>query len=379
MTVDLTSATLLARLRRAREDRGLSQAAAAEAMGVARTTLIAIEAGERALRADELIALARLYGERLDALLRAEAPVRPLAAQFRLAISRQSEEDELRGAVAELQRLAEDYLELEQSHGSPLATHYPPPRQFPARVPDRDVARLADEERRRLGLGDGPLPHLRDVLEADVGIRVFAIDLPSRIGGMFAIDEVLGACIAINANHSWERQRWSLAHEYAHFLTRSDQPEITVWIQEYKRVPADERFADDFARYFLLPADGLRRRWHGLRDGEAPTVGDMLAEADRWGVSLQAFVLRLEQLRVIRSGSYDDLVARGLVVEEARNRLGLERRRPDTEAAGRRMRSIAAAAYVEGQLSEERFSRLTRLDRVPARRLAAGGASPTTD
>ena len=52
------------RLRIAREAANVTQAAAATAIGVARTTMIAIEQGERRVRIDELQKLAKVFGHR---------------------------------------------------------------------------------------------------------------------------------------------------------------------------------------------------------------------------------------------------------------------------------------------------------------------------
>jgi transcriptional regulator with XRE-family HTH domain len=158
--IDLTSPLLLERLRRARTDLGLSQEAVAEHLGVARTTLISIESGQRRLQPDELASLAEIYGERVEDLLRPEPPPRPLAAQFRTQASRLPEEDELRAASLLLQRLAEDYVALERLLDAPLVGRHPPPLALEGDL-ERRAKIAADEERRRLGLGDGPLPHVR--------------------------------------------------------------------------------------------------------------------------------------------------------------------------------------------------------------------------
>ena len=71
------------RLRIARESTGITQADAATAIEVARTTLVAIEQGQRRVRINELQSLARLYGTTVNALLRQEAVHVDLAPRFR--------------------------------------------------------------------------------------------------------------------------------------------------------------------------------------------------------------------------------------------------------------------------------------------------------
>jgi Zn-dependent peptidase ImmA (M78 family)/DNA-binding XRE family transcriptional regulator len=377
--LDLDSPILLARLRRAREDCGLSQEEAAQHLDISRTTLVAIEAGERMLRPNELVSLADLYGEPLESLMRRSTPPRRLAAQFRTAAGKQPEHVELQFAAAELQRLSEDYFELERITSTSLPARYPPPQDILSEG-ERGAEWLAESERRRLSLGDGPLPHLREVFENDVGLRIFAIKLPSRVGGLFAFDEILAACVAMNASQRLERQRWSLAHEYAHFLTRRDRPEITIVLSEYQRVPAAERFADSFARNFLLPSNGVRRRWESaVADSGGATAGLLLQHADWWGVSFQAFVMRLEGLRLIRPGTYQSFSSRGFAVDEGREMLQLPPREADSRLLPRRYSLLAVTAFAEGLISEERLARFLREDRLAARAAVAeiSGAPPT--
>ena len=58
------------RLRLARDAADLTQAQAADAVDMARTTLVAIEQGQRRVRMEELQKLAKLYGSSANALLR---------------------------------------------------------------------------------------------------------------------------------------------------------------------------------------------------------------------------------------------------------------------------------------------------------------------
>ena len=101
-------------------------------------------------------------------------------------------------------------------------------------------------------------------------------------------DDALGACIAINSQHPEERRRWSAAHGYAHFLAHRYKAEVTIE-HGYRRQPESERFADAFARYFLMPTEGLTRRFNGLRrtQGKATPAG-LCMLANYYGVSVEA-------------------------------------------------------------------------------------------
>ena len=67
-----------------------------------------------------------------------------------------------------------------------------------------------------------------------VGLRIFAVRLPSRVAGLFVNSAAYGACVAINSQHPFERQRWRRAHEYAHFLAQRSHSEVTV-LHGYRR------------------------------------------------------------------------------------------------------------------------------------------------
>ena len=145
--------------------------------------------------------------------------------------------------LREFQDLCEDYLYLERLNGVSLAPNYPPQYPTEGTTPEEAAQDISSFERNRLGLGDGPVLHLRESFEQDIGLRVFSIALPSRVAGIFAYTDELGGCIAVNTRHPEERRRWSLAHEYAHFLTSRYQSEISL-LGSYRRLPATERFAD---------------------------------------------------------------------------------------------------------------------------------------
>src|SRR6185437_1531445 len=71
------------RLRIAREAAKLRQEDAAERLGMSRTTVVAIEKGDRRARFEEVRAFAQLYGTSVNALLRDEAVHVNLTPKFR--------------------------------------------------------------------------------------------------------------------------------------------------------------------------------------------------------------------------------------------------------------------------------------------------------
>lgn len=369
---DIDPRELGERLQNARKARGLTQQTVADFLGVARTTVTAIEKGERRLQATELARLAARYGRSVAELLRGGAAATGFAVQLRSSWSPQQVlEESLDLHFEEFERLCDDYVELERLCAAPLPKKYPSPYEIGTLVPERAAEDAAVSERQRLGIGDGPLTNLRDVLEGDVGLRIFFMDLPSRISAIFGYKDELGGCIAVNRNHPVDRQRFSCAHEYGHFVSRRNVPEITS-TRRYQRVPEHERFADAFARSFLMPGSGLTRRYnevHRSREGKV-TPADLCRLADVYAVSFEAITRRLEELRLLPPATLERLQERGFRVREAQEILGIQPRVEPEDMLPLRYRLLAAEAFQRGDLSEGQFAKLLRVDRVEARRLA---------
>jgi Zn-dependent peptidase ImmA (M78 family)/transcriptional regulator with XRE-family HTH domain len=365
------------RLQEARKARGRTQQEVADYLGAARTTVVAIEKGERAIRPTELVRLAVYYGRTLGEFLREGQPVDAFAVQLRASLAPgpdSATEQQLAECTLDFQLLSEDYLELERLTGSSMPRRYPPP--YPITGPDPESAGedVAVSERNRLGLGDGPLLNLRELLENDVGLRVFVMDLAPKVSAMFAYTEQVGGCIAVNRKHPADRRRMSVAHEYGHFLSKRYAPEV-AFLGRVRRRPDLERFADAFARAFLLPATGLQRRFHELqrnRDGGLPTPADLCTLAHFYFVSVEGLAVRLEELRLLPVGTWDRLKQAGFKVREAQALLGLPARPEDEPLLPVRYRYLAIEAYQRADLSEGQFARYLRADRVEARRMAAG-------
>ena len=366
-TVD--SRILGARLRHAREMRGWTQQKVADEMDLARTTVVAIEKGERRLRPAEIVHLAQLFERQVSELLQGSQPSEGFAVQLRDELRPSALIDaDLLPHIEEFERLCEDYKQLEDLCHAPLRRRYPIP--YDMRGTDAEIAAVdaASTERRRLDLGDGPLLKLREILESDVGLRIFQLELPSAVAGMFSFTESLGGCIAVNLRHPVERRRQSLAHEYGHFLTRRSQPEI-IYLGRYERRPASERFSEAFARSFLMPADGLRRRYLELlreREG-SPTHGDLCRLAHFYVVSVEAMTRRLEELRLVPAGVWDRLQLEGFKVEEARQLLGLEPAVTEDGTLPHRFVALAVEAWQRAELSEGQLARYLRTDRLRTR------------
>ena len=360
------------KLQEARKARGLTQQDVAEALSVARTTVTAMEKGERRVQPDDIIHMAAIYGRSVNDLVGAREPIEDFAVQFRTALRGAGTADieqDLSMAVGDFQSLCEDHLYLESLIGTQPRRGYIPSYPIARSGVEASAEETAWAEHNRLGLGDGPIHNLRELLETEAAIRVFLIDLPSRVAGMFSFADALGGCIAVNSKHPQERRTWTMAHEYGHFLTSRYNSEISI-LGTHGRMPVEERFADAFARCFLMPATGLTRRFNQTRaaDGRV-TAADICRMAHYYFVSVEAMTLRLEELRLLPAGTWDRLKDRGFRVREAQALLGLEPRIDDDQRLPTRYRLLAVQAFENELITEGELVRLLRSDRASARRM----------
>lgn len=358
------------RLQALRKLSGRTQLQIAESLGLSRPSVAAVESGQRRVDSRLLAGLARAYEVPISALVRDSGPPATLSSQFRLPPDdRDAAREDLEKAVLSLERLASSYLRLEELLDSPLRANPVPRYGYESRRLEADAERTADAERRRLGIGDGPVLRLRGVLEREAGLRIFHIPLPSGIAGLYGLSPEAGPCVAINARHPLVRQRWSLAHEFGHFLTRVDLPEVTR-VSRYQRVPEQERFAERFAGAFLMPGSGLDRRVAELEsDAKQITVADLLLLADEYEVSFQALVLRLEDVRRLPSGTWDTLTNSGTNIRAASRVLGIAPAPADTSKLPSRFVYFALEAYEKELLTERELADLLGVDRLMTRRI----------
>jgi Zn-dependent peptidase ImmA (M78 family)/DNA-binding XRE family transcriptional regulator len=372
---EISPADVGERLRIAREGAGISQANAAASIDVARTTLVAIEQGQRRVRMSELQQLARLYGTSVNALLRQEAIQVDLAPRFRkLAGSSDTAVDAVAKLLADL---AKAEVELENLLGFKRVRNYPPERPILRGEVRAQAEQDAMELRQRLGLGVSPVPDIVTLLEMELGVRVYVRRFDGKISGLFAYDEALGPCILLNANHPRDRRTQSAAHECGHFVSTRREPEI---LHDHEPENSrEERYANAFGRAFLTPARGVTQKFQEVTAGsDRLSRRHVIVLAHFFGVSREAMVRRLEELGLVKPGTWDWFQSNGGITDgQARQVLG-DLSIPDAYKADAdrpttlRLNLLAAEVYRKGLLSEGQLARLLQLDRVELREILGG-------
>ncbi len=360
------------RLTEYRKAAGVTQAEAADHLGLSRPTFIAIEKGTREAKPEELVKLAELYHRSLHDIVRLGAPAVALEPHLRASLDPADRDIEgLTQAVAELNDLATDYGELERLLKAQMKIVHPPEVALPARGDIQQFAEtVALRERARFRLGDGPVHDLRSMLETHVGVRVFCGKMPSGISGMYAYVAELGYCLMINRLHPRTRRRVSMTHEYGHFLCDRHKPGVD-FLERSGRKPRNEGFCDAFAMSFLMPRAGVAQFFHDVVETTGDfQVADLVRLSDAYVVSLEAATRRLENLGLVGKGMWDLLKFQGFSPKKARERLGVEESPEEApELLPERYRQLAVRAFLQDLLSEGQLAKFLRVDRLTARQI----------
>ncbi len=256
----VTQQELGRRIRLAREACGLTQESAAAQLGVSRPTFVQIEGGNRSVSSLELDRLAFVFGRDMREFVGDDFKEQDtLAVLFRAGnlIDGDSEVvEKLRECVAIGRELTNLERLIGVDHDVPAMALYPltPPGKRWEAIKQGEW--LAEEERRRLGLGSGPLPRVVDLLESQ-SVRTGVIDLPEDISGLTLHDRGFGLFVIANRRHHYLRRRFSFAHEYAHVV--ADRERFGLVSRSSERDNLVEVRANAFAASFLMPEEGVRQ------------------------------------------------------------------------------------------------------------------------
>jgi Zn-dependent peptidase ImmA (M78 family)/DNA-binding XRE family transcriptional regulator len=359
-------------LRKARKAWGLTQADAAKVIGAARTTITAIEKGERQVKADELIALAQAYGRQVSDFVRPRPAIESFRDRFKTVPHPLGPDDEWVNAdIDAFEEICRNYLELEKLTGTTLSKDYPLPYDIEGIDPEAAAEDVATAERNRLGLGEAPIPNLREVLEVDVGLRIFNLPIrPREYASFYLFSDDLGGSIALNAQDTEERQLKSLAQQYGHFLAYRFRPAILA-DNFYERRPERRRFVENFAEHFLMPSSSLKRRFNSLRrSNRSVTAAELGVLSHYYGVSLADLTRRFEALNLLPSGVWDRISEGGYKIREETAEYTVEVVAALDNRLPIRYRYLAILAYDKGSISEGQLAGFLGTDRLQARRMA---------
>jgi Zn-dependent peptidase ImmA (M78 family)/DNA-binding XRE family transcriptional regulator len=346
----LTQEQLGARIGRARERAGLSQADLGARVELTQSAVSRIESGERGVDSLELAAIAEALDVSVLDLLESE----PVAEELRVAarLDEATEPATVDRAlnrvldVVRLNRLLDDLGEPER--GQRERTELEPPRNGAA---VQQGQRLAERVRKLWSLGDDPLPsNLFSLIEDQSGLGIALEPLQERIAGLCARVGDLAIAL-IDSSAVVGRQRFTTAHELCHLLL-GDGEQVLVDERLTGRSLVEMR-ANAFAAHFLMPAKAMRRY---LRDREVDE--EVAVELQyTFGVSLDALLWHLVNLDLISDYRRQQIHAVGPKALAFRYGYGGEWNRLEHERNIRRpprpVHQRALAAYSKGLIGIE--------------------------
>ena len=175
------------RLRWARESRQITQETAGAALDLQRSAISLMESGQRQVSTLELTRLADLYGRPVERFVNPNSPLEkedPVVALFRAEPGLQSEtvQEQARRCL----RLLREGASLRRLTGSSAAVSLPRYELPSPRSVGQAMAqgqRVAEQERRRLDLGNAPVKVPATL--ARQNIWTAALPLPDEISGLF--------------------------------------------------------------------------------------------------------------------------------------------------------------------------------------------------
>ena len=307
-------------IKRLREERNLSQLELSRRAGMSAAQLCKIERGRSELTASTLRRVADALDVPVSALL-GEGEPRPVA-QFDLDAARTESATQVgddfipvlstsvgeKEALGEVVKFERDMAAAEKRLGIEGQTAL----QFVYAYggDERSAELLARDVRVSLGIGCQPRTNLASVLES-VGVRVVKMRGPSVFqSAAFYNRRRRTLSIALNSSDTPERNLYRLAYELGGAVRFASRGYNTVADEG-----AEHRFLRAFAAAFLMPEEAVRGAVTRLGVGPRQwTMETLVFVKERFGVSAEAFALRLESLGLIapslRTAFCDELRSR---------------------------------------------------------------------
>ena len=281
------------RITQARELAGYSKSEVAEFLGVSPAAVAQWESGVKHPTAANVASLARCLGVPMPLFMRPKPAelLRRGPLTFRAWSSAKTRQLNRRAArLAEL--VAESYLWLEERVSFPAAS-------LPDAAAGPDIYEAATDCRRKWGLGDRPLLKLGELLESK-GIMLGAASFgEQRFDAFSCIMNGRPFVFLGDEKEDRARSRFDAAHELGHLVLHQHFAESDL--RERELLDRVESEADAFASAFLLPAETFSK------DVLDTGLDGFLKLKVKWGVSVQAMVVRCHSLGILTDNQYREL------------------------------------------------------------------------
>lgn len=342
------------KLRRAREEAGLSQGAFARAVGLSSEYISLLESGKRVPSFDTMKRLSSYLGRDTAYFL----------AEKKKSLESLLDGDgipaSLKGNMTRFKAYCADYLKAEEETGRRL--------ELAPSYSRLSAERMAEEERRRLGLGDEPIRDFFALAEMN-GLRILRLPLSgeARVAGVFLFDaETVGAFALLNSQEPSGLQLLAAAHIYGHYLRDRDAGLIVdtldMVLDEYVSLyPPREQAAQAFASHFLVPPSKLKALIEKDAGPRGLSFDQVILLKRYFGVSARTVLRALRREQLIGESRFEEFFRRDPEGREGElfgnasgfeeKSRGLRLRKPRSVPSDRYRFIEAEAAWLEKQRS----------------------------
>lgn len=292
-----------ARLKRAREESGLSQGEFARAVGLSSEYISLLESSKRIPSLATLKQIASFLSKEMGFFFLEKKPgIEDFLDDPRIP-------ETLKPELNKFKKYCLDYLTLEEKTGRYLA--------LAPNYINLSPEQLAEEERRRLDLGEEPIRDIFNLLEMN-GLRIVrqALSAEFRLAGVFVFDQQKEAAFClINRSESPGFQIVAAAHFYGHYLKDREAglilDNMDVMIDEYVSLYSPrEQFAQEFAAYFLVPPSKLKSCIEKCAGTHSLTFDEVILIKRYFGVDTRTLVRVLKKYDLISNKQFEDYYKR---------------------------------------------------------------------
>jgi transcriptional regulator with XRE-family HTH domain len=233
----------------ARKAVGFSVSEAASLLGFKSYQILSsIEKGTRKISAQELSAMAELYGRSLDYFFEVEIQADPKT------LWRKTSQVTVKQIERKFLTFLQNYSNLENMLGLKSRWRDIQKNYEKADFRDRNFKladQLGSEISSLLNLGSRPAANLLNILENDLRFKILHLPLPNGVSGASVVHKDLGVGVLINGEEVPWRRNFDLAHELFHIVTWDVFTHREVGDGTKRTKP--EQYADVFASSLLLP------------------------------------------------------------------------------------------------------------------------------
>jgi len=277
------------RLKSARKMAGMSLDALAQKTGgiVTKQAISKYEKGMINPGSEVLLALSRALDIQVDYFFRpAKVFITGLEFRKKSRLSKKAKDRIEFQAIDFLQKYMEleDILNIREAFVNPVSD--------PVIETYDDIERAARDIRQQWKLGEGPVPHLIELLE-NKGFKVFEVSDADHFDGLSGFVKGLDIpVVAVHEGQDLVRKRFTLAHELGHLL-----------LDFSKAAPKDtEKLCHAFAGALLLPATVIKKELGEKRT--KITQWELKKLKGIYGISIQAIMARAHNLGIVADRFY---------------------------------------------------------------------------